>query len=99
MSEQFFLKHGDGVFFAGYNRRRSDKRIETMSGEVVPVTGYYIYKGSPFIGEIPAWPDKNENFVVLEKGSETPYLEKGYDHVPAVYSLVVEKKTTPLLHI
>lgn len=64
-----------------------------QSGDTVQVTGYYAYHGSPNRGEIPAYPDKSERVVILEKGNVAPHLEKFYDHRAALWKLVVEKRS------
>lgn len=77
----------------------SYERPVLKSGDTVRITGYYTYDGSPNCGEIPAWLDRGERVVVLEKGKTAPYLEKFYNHRAALWKLVTEKRETPPLKI
>jgi|APSaa5957512535_1039671.scaffolds.fasta_scaffold09105_2 hypothetical protein len=75
-----------------------NEKLRITSGKLSPISGYFIYEGSSTIGEIPCFVSDEEKTITLNKGDEAPYIVSCHNH-PAVWKLVVEKKSTPLLHI
>ena len=75
----------------------ADNKIHVISGEISPISGYFVYDGSPRAGEIPCLVSEKEEAIVLNKGDTAPYITSCNNHA-AKWKLVVEKKSTPLLH-
>lgn len=73
------------------------EKLKIKSGQVAPISGYFVYDGNPKYGEIPCFVPDKEKVIVLNRGDSAPYIESCHGH-PAVWKLVVEKKPTPLLH-
>lgn len=67
--------------------------LTLRSGEMSPVTAYFIYGGSPNYGEIPCNPEKKERVIVLQKGQKAPRITSCKNH-EALWKFVVEQIPT-----
>ena len=74
------------------------ENLRITSGNQSPISGYFVYDGNSESGVIPCLVSDKEKAVTLNKGDIAPYIVSCHNH-PAVWKLVVEKKSTPLLHI
>lgn len=66
------------------------EEVSVKSGEIVRVSGHYLYLKNAVRGEIPCLPTNEEKAVVLERGQKAPYITSCQNHA-AVYELVARK--------
>jgi hypothetical protein len=66
------------------------EKILVRTGEISPVSGYFIYKRNADAGVVPCLPVNQERVIVLEKGDIVPGIFSCSNH-SALYKLVAEK--------
>lgn len=67
----------------------TEKKL-VRTGEIVGVSGYFIYERNAEAGVIPCMPTKQERIIILNKGDIVPPVTSCSNH-PALYKLVAKK--------